>query len=123
DPRRLAEESLAAFRTLADEGGLALRLDPDGSVPPSIDADPVRLSQVLTNLVSNAVRHTPPGGTVTIALARGGSRLAIEAPDPGPGIRADQLPHVFDRFVRSADTGGSGLGLAIAKRLVEAHGG
>jgi signal transduction histidine kinase len=123
DPRRLAEESLAAFRTLADEGGLTFRFDADGSVPASIDADPVRLSQVLTNLVSNAVRHTPPGGTVTIALAQADGRLAIQVHDTGPGIPAEQLPHIFDRFVRSADTGGSGLGLAIAKRLVEAHGG
>ena len=83
----------------------------------------MRLAEVLQNLLSNAIRHTPRGGRVLVEVARvqGGVRFAVT--DTGPGIAADLLPHVFDRFARSADTGGTGLGLAIAKRLVEAHGG
>ena len=78
---------------------------------------------VLTNLLTNAIRHTPPDGTVTIRVATTPSSATFEVADTGPGIDLDQLPFVFDRFVTSADAGGTGLGLAIAKRLVAAHGG
>ncbi|MEU9605223.1 HAMP domain-containing sensor histidine kinase [Streptomyces sp. NPDC048057] len=95
-------------------------------------ADPVRLRQAVDNLVSNAVRHTPRGGTVTLrAYEEGegaGRRVAIEVSDTGSGIAADDLPYVFDRFwradkSRNRRTGGSGLGLAIVRKLAEAHGG
>ena len=78
---------------------------------------------MLTNLLTNAIRHTPPDGTVTIRAATTPSSATFEVDDTGPGIAVDQLPFVFDRFVTSADAGGTGLGLAIAKRLVAAHGG
>ena len=84
----------------------------------------MRLAEILSNLLANAVRYTPNGGRVTVTIAAdgtSGARFTVD--DTGPGIPADQLPFVFDRFVRSADRGGTGLGLAIAKRLVEAHGG
>jgi two-component system sensor histidine kinase BaeS len=95
------------------------------TAPRTIEADPVRLAEILTNLLANAARYTPDAGAVTISISAdgptGGARFVVD--DTGPGIASDQLPHVFDRFVRSADRGGTGLGLAIAKRLVEAHGG
>ena len=91
---------------------------------PLLSVDPVRLSEVLHNLVSNALRYTPSGGTVTLAgrpAEEGGAVLEVR--DTGAGIAPDALPHVFDRFYKSADSRGSGLGLAIAKNLVAAHGG
>ncbi len=102
----------------------------------TVTADPVRLRQAIGNLVSNAVRHTPPGGTVRLTAsgepagrarhAAGGVR--VEVRDTGAGIAPEDLPHVFDRFwraekSRSRQTGGSGLGLLIVRKLVEAHGG
>jgi signal transduction histidine kinase len=92
--------------------------------------DPDRMGQVLGNLLDNALRHTPAGGTVTLAASRsrntGGPTLSVT--DTGDGIAAEHLPHVFERFyrvdtARNRDQGGSGIGLAIAKALVEAHGG
>jgi two-component system sensor histidine kinase BaeS len=78
---------------------------------------------VLANLVSNALRHTPSGGTVTIAADRDEGGVAFRVTDTGEGIAPDELAHVFDRFARSPESRGSGLGLAIAKSLVQAHGG
>lgn len=123
DPRASAEDAAKAFRTVADEAGITLDVVVEGS-PRTIDVDPVRLSEILANLLANALRYTPASGMVTIrALSTEGGGAIFEVDDTGPGIPADQLPFVFDRFVRSADRGGTGLGLAIAKRLVEAHGG
>jgi signal transduction histidine kinase len=87
-----------------------------------MEADPVRLAEILANLVTNAVRHSPRGGRVTVRVSRASDGTVFEVRDAGPGIPADQLPTIFDRFV-TADAGGTGLGLAIARRLVEAHGG
>ncbi len=91
-------------------------------------ADPGRLTQVLRNLVRNAVTHTQPGGRITIKARGQDGWLLVEVGDDGPGIPADQLEHIFGRFRRldggrSRDTGGAGLGLAIARAIVEAHGG
>lgn len=85
-------------------------------------ADPVRLGQVVTNLLTNAVRHTPRGGTVTITVAAADETVAVIVADTGSGINGDP-ERIFDRFSRSADSGGSGLGLTIARQLVERHGG
>jgi signal transduction histidine kinase len=82
--------------------------------------------QVVANLVSNALRHAPvPGSQVVVSAAQKGEALEIAVADDGPGIPADDLPHVFDRFWRGEQgrAGGSGLGLAIARELVAAHGG
>jgi signal transduction histidine kinase len=77
---------------------------------------------VLTNLLTNGIRHTPRGGTVTVSLATAEPGAVITVDDTGPGIDGD--PEVlFDRFHRASDSGGSGLGLTIARQLVEAHGG
>ena len=87
-----------------------------------VDADPVRLTQVLANLLTNAVRHTPPGGVVTVTTHMGDRDVIITVADTGPGISGDPQ-QIFNRFVKAADSGGSGLGLTIARRLVELHGG
>ena len=96
---------------------------------PKLSLDPERIAQVLGNLLDNALRHTPAGGTVTIKAATSWTgEVALSVADTGDGIPAEHLPHVFERFYR-VDTardrthGGSGIGLAIAKALVEAHGG
>ncbi len=133
----LLEQVAAAHRVAADAGGVTLRTTVDGT--PWLEADPVRMRQALGNLVSNALRHTPSGGTVTLAARRdsdggakgdgdGGGDVLLEVTDTGTGIAADDLPHVFDRFwraekSRSRRTGGSGLGLPIVRHLVAGHGG
>jgi signal transduction histidine kinase len=78
---------------------------------------------VLINLVSNALRYTPRGGRVTIQLEPRPAGLEVRVADTGAGIPAKDLPQIFDRFYKGADSGGSGLGLTIARRFVEAHGG
>lgn len=124
DPGHLVEEAAAAFGPVADGAGVRLEHRVADGLP-SLDVDPVRIGQVLANLLSNAVRLTPSGGSVTVSAeaAPGGRAVAFAVADTGPGIAPDVLPHIFDRFVRAADSGGAGLGLAIAKSLVEAHGG
>jgi signal transduction histidine kinase len=121
DPRAAAADAIAAVRGTSD--GVTFDVV-DQEAPATIEADPVRLAEILTNLLANAARYTPQGGRVSVTISPdgpGGARFVVD--DTGPGIPTDQLAHVFDRFVRSADRGGTGLGLAIAKRLVEAHGG
>lgn len=88
-------------------------------------ADRTRLSQVLRNLLENALHHTPSDGAITLAAGEEGNNVWITVTDTGEGIPAEHLPHIFDRFyqVDSARNGGVGLGLSIAKSLVEAHGG
>jgi signal transduction histidine kinase len=91
-------------------------------------ADRERVGQVLRNLVTNALQHTPAGGRVTVAARPAGGAVAFAVADTGEGIPAEHLPLVFERFhrvdpSRARATGGAGLGLAIVRRLVEAHGG
>ncbi len=88
-------------------------------------ADPVRISQVVTNLLTNAATYTPPGGTITLTLSTDTETVELGVADTGPGIPAEELPRVFDRFFRGATSppGGSGIGLAVAAELVAAHGG
>ncbi|MEW1568898.1 HAMP domain-containing sensor histidine kinase [Streptomyces sp. NPDC093509] len=125
----LLSTTARSAQATADAQEVTLRTAVDQSIV--IDADPVRLRQMLDNLVSNAVRHTPAGGTITLSAtleerARGFVRLAVS--DTGCGIQEEELPHIFHRFwrsekSRSRQSGGSGLGLAIVRRLAEAHGG
>lgn len=122
----LLEQVAAAHRVAADAAGVAVGLDADPAA--WLDADPVRMRQALGNLVSNALRHTPAGGTVALAARRDGDDVVLTVTDTGSGIAHEDLPHVFDRFwraekSRSRRTGGSGLGLPIVRHLVAAHGG
>ncbi|WP_406423265.1 HAMP domain-containing histidine kinase [Streptomyces sp. NBC_00873] len=123
---------VAAHQARAETAGVTLTVrtaDP-GPPPLSLTADPVRLRQALGNLVSNAVRHTPPEGHVTLRAygSESGDEVVVDVEDTGSGISPENLPYVFDRFwraekSRSRRTGGSGLGLAIVRKLAEAHGG
>ncbi|HET9540004.1 MAG TPA: HAMP domain-containing sensor histidine kinase [Candidatus Limnocylindria bacterium] len=125
EPTDLAEllaESVAAFRAKADAASVALSSSVDDDLP-VLELDQSRLRQVIGNLLDNAVRLTPPGGSVKVHCATAGAAVLIEVQDTGPGIAADVLPRIFDRFYRSGERGGSGLGLPIARSLVEAHGG
>ena len=116
-----------ALQSQALEKGVTFKVElPQGL--PRLRGDGQRLQQVLFNLVSNALRHTPTGGTVKTAVEVKEDRVVIRVQDTGSGIPAEDLPHVFERFYRvdrsrARSTGGSGLGLTIAKRIVEAHGG
>ena len=109
----------------AQDKGVTIAVDPpDADL--RVTADPHRLEQAVQNLASNALRHTPPGGTVRLAAARTDRGVAIRVSDSGAGIPAEHLPHVFDRFYkadRSRAQSGSGLGLSIVKAIVERHGG
>jgi two-component system, OmpR family, sensor histidine kinase BaeS len=92
--------------------------------PAPVTGDQRRLVQVATNLVANALRYTPAGGHVTIRTGTDGGAAFLDVADTGPGIRAEDLPHLFERFYRGAaasGTTGSGVGLAVASELVEAH--
>jgi len=120
----LVGELAASFRAQAEAAGVALHTDMDDDLPLA-EIDPLRVREVLTNLTANALRHTPPGGEVRLTARSepGQGRLVVKVRDSGTGIAADDLPHIFDRFYKSADSPGSGLGLAIARNLVAAHGG
>lgn len=130
-PVDLAEGVRAAVELLlpaAERAGLQIRCDVAASGPVTTSGDAGRLQQVVSNLVSNAIKFTPRGGEVQVTLQAAGSRAQIVVTDNGIGIAPDFLPHVFDRF-RQADGsiarrhGGLGLGLAIVRHLVELHGG
>jgi two-component system sensor histidine kinase BaeS len=90
---------------------------------PAVEADPVRIRQVLLNLLVNAVRHTPPEGTVSVEVQARPQQILIRVRDTGSGIAPEDLPHIFERFQKGTDSRGSGLGLAIARKLILAHGG
>jgi len=121
----LISDTLERFSAQAGEGDIILQ----GSAGPGVDPvsmDSQRIGRVLSNLVSNALRHTPGGGSVTIAATRQPGKLLVSVEDTGEGIRPEDLPYVFERFYRgeksrSRATGGAGLGLAIAKGIVQAH--
>ncbi len=121
----LIEETVDAFRPAAADGQIALAEHVADGTPP-VAANPEKLQRVLFNLVQNAVRHTPPGGSVTLVAAPAEDAVRFEVRDTGPGVPPDEAELVFDRFFRGGSTssrtdGGSGLGLAIARSIVEAH--
>jgi signal transduction histidine kinase len=122
DPDVLVGEVLHAFGPGAAAAGVTLETASTEDLP-IIDVDPVRIREVLSNLVANALRHTPSGGRITVGGSLTPTSVVLTVADSGPGIDPELLPHVFDRFVKGAGSRGSGLGLAIARGLVEAHGG
>jgi len=122
DVGQLLTDSVASFRVQADSAGVELATVVD-EVLPQLEIDPVRMREVLSNLLSNALRYTPRGGTVRVGASLSDGTVRISVRDSGPGIAAEALPHIFDRFYKSDESRGAGLGLAIAKSLVVAHGG
>jgi len=127
DMRDPAEQALERLRPAAERKGLKLTLDAPDDLP-MVVGDEVRLTQVFSNLLSNAVEFTPPGGRVTVSLHVEARRLVCAVEDTGVGIPAEDLPRVFERFYRvdkgrSRELGGTGLGLSIAQEIVQAHGG
>jgi two-component system, OmpR family, sensor histidine kinase BaeS len=121
----LIDEASRSFGTLAAGAGVVIAAGEQPTDLPLLEVDPVRIREVLDNLLANALRYTPPGGTVTISTRRETSTPFVEVAvaDTGSGIAPGLVDHLFDRFAKSADSRGSGLGLAIARHLVEAHGG
>jgi len=121
----LIRETVAGVEAQAREKSITLELllqDVD-----EIQVDPLRIREVLTNLLVNALRYTPSQGQVKVGVAESGTggerNVTLFVQDSGSGIEAADLSHIFDRFYKSSDSGGMGLGLSIAKYLVEAHGG
>ena len=125
-PKMLLEHTALAFMVQAQEKDITLQVEA-GDMLPEIQVDSERMSQVLGNLVNNAIRHTPEGGQITLSAGATDDAVQLRVGDTGPGIDPADLPHIFDRFYRSdksrQQNGESGLGLAIAKSIVEAHGG
>jgi two-component system, OmpR family, heavy metal sensor histidine kinase CusS len=115
------------YEASAASGGISLVAD-EGAEPPIVEMDRALMLRAVSNLVSNAIAHTPPGGIVTMAASAAGKGIRIEVSDTGTGIPAEALPRVFDRFFRvdqsrSKTSGGSGLGLAIVQGIMTLHGG
>ncbi len=124
----LLAHEVALFADLATSQGVTFQIEALPSLP-AVLADPERLAQVLHNLVSNALRHTPAEGSVTLRAHQEGANLRFTIADTGDGIAPDDLPHVFERFYRAdhrgraREAGGSGLGLAITSQLIRLQGG
>jgi len=122
DVADLVDDSLAAFSGAAEQKGLSLTSELEPALP-RIDLDPARIRGVLGNLLNNAIRHTPAGGSVVLAARRSGLDLELAVSDTGEGIPAELLQRVFERYVKGPSSTGTGLGLAIARDVVKAHGG
>jgi signal transduction histidine kinase len=125
--QELLEQAVATFEHQAAQKGVKLELVMSGGVP-TFSGDDMRLTRVLGNLISNALRYTPEGGRITLSAKQNDRSVQISVQDTGVGITSEALPQIFNRLYRgdasrTESTGESGLGLAIAKSLVEAHGG
>lgn len=126
DLERVAHPIVASFEPQAANKGVHLELI--SMRPVRVEADPDRLAQVFVNLIDNALRHTPAGGSVTVELDATGNDAIMRVRDTGVGIPYRDIPHIFERFYvvdrsRTRESGGAGLGLAIVKSVVDAHGG
>ena len=127
DIAELIKQAVTRWQPSVAAKDMSLSLDLPDKLPP-VNIDWQRISQVLHNLLENAVAHTGKGGTITVTATRQGDWIEVSVSDTGEGIPVEDLPNIFERFYRvdksrTRATGGSGLGLTIAKRLVEAHGG
>jgi heavy metal sensor kinase len=125
DAAKIAGECLELVRPLALEKGIVLNSE---LTPTTVNGDADRIAQVITNLLTNALQHTPKDGIITLRVKRDGESTIIEVSDSGQGISWKDLPHIFERFyradkARTSTAGRTGLGLSIAKAIVEAHGG
>jgi signal transduction histidine kinase len=121
----LVQDVVQKFQLHAQQNGVALEAGVRPDLP-LVRGDIALMERVLENLIDNAIRHTPAGGSVTVSLLPENGRFAVRITDTGRGISEEHLPHIFDRFYRVSDSttrgGGAGLGLAIAKRILELHG-
>jgi signal transduction histidine kinase len=123
----LISDTIESFTELAFQQGTNL----EGSIEPGTDPvymDAKQIGRVITNLTSNALRHTPPGGTVSISASRIGKKVQVVVVDNGDGMKAEDIPFIFESFFRgdrsrNRQTGGSGLGLAISRGIIDLHGG
>ena len=121
----LVSACLDTFKATGRTGNYVLNMD---LAPAWVDGDPTRLEQIATNLIDNALKYTPPGGAIDIAVIEDDEEIVLTVRDTGVGISEELLPHVFDVFVQASTTldrsqGGLGIGLALVRRLVELHGG
>jgi signal transduction histidine kinase len=127
DPNMLAREAVMAAEEGYGRKGVGLGLQPAGTAL-IVRVDPARIAQVLANLLSNALRHTPEGGQVVVRVVTDEATVSIEVSDDGDGIAPEHLPHLFERFYRAdtardRDRGGTGVGLAISRAITVGHGG
>ena len=127
DMVELVRRLVSNYTINAQEKNVGINLE-EGLQIPDIKVDTVRMEQVISNLLTNAIRHTPSGGSITVSVRRDDEKLVISVADTGEGIDSKDLPYIFERFYRSGRSrsrkeGGTGLGLAIVKQMVEAHGG
>ncbi len=127
DMHALIDETLAVIRSECEQADITVRNEIDPATPPVL-ADSDRITQVLLNLLDNARRHTPSGGTITVGAVPKETLLHVWVSDTGRGIASEDLQHIFERFYRvdksrTGATGGSGLGLSIVKAIITAHGG
>jgi two-component system, OmpR family, sensor histidine kinase BaeS len=122
EPGALVQDVLASFETQSEAFGVSMASAIDATVP-DVDVDPARIRSALANVVSNAIRHTPAGGSIRIDVHKAGEQVEIMVKDTGEGISPEILPRVFQRFVKGPGSTGSGLGLAITHDIITAHGG
>jgi signal transduction histidine kinase len=128
EPDRLLHEVAALYQYQTQRKNIALQVDVASPLP-TVEVDPGRMTQVLTNILDNALRHTPAGGKIVLSAKRSGNQVELAIQDSGPGVPAENLERIFERFYRTDAArqrdgdlpGGSGLGLAIAKSIVQAH--
>ncbi|MGH8958792.1 MAG: sensor histidine kinase, partial [Acidimicrobiia bacterium] len=120
DLAALLEDAKTAYQKVAEQSGVSIELD---TTPAILEADPLRVREIVSNLLSNAIRHSLAGDVVRVfnRSTPGGQEITVR--DQGPGVPADLLPRIFERFVKGSDSTGTGLGLSIARDLVQAHGG
>jgi signal transduction histidine kinase len=122
DLAMLAQDVVSSVSAAAENGQIALRLEAAPDLP-SIAVDPLRIREVLANLLANALHHTPPGGAISLRVNALGRDAVFTVEDTGPGMGPDELSKIFDRFYKGEGSRGSGIGLTIARNLVVAHGG
>ena len=129
EPERLVNEVASLYQYETRKKNITLNVNVASPLP-AIEVDPGRMTQVLTNILDNATRHTPEGGSITLRARQIGTNVELSVQDSGPGVSAEVLERIFERFYRTdssrqrdGDMGGSGLGLAIARSIVQAHGG
>ena len=126
-PQKLLSDLQATYQHIAGQNNVKISLDTASEIP-MLNIDPGRMTQVLTNILDNALRHTPAGGQINLAAKSVQDGVELSIQDSGPGIQSGDVNYIFERFYRAdksrtRDDGGSGLGLAIAKSIVQAHGG